>query len=82
MRSKDAQKQLVRTSLSPQMLVLSHKSNKVLYVCSSLSSCAILLIKLVTSKVAMSGCPSPYTTSAKYLARYISFNATDARPAL
>ena len=45
-------------------------------------SAKLINIKLFTSNVAMSGCPSPYTTRARYLARYMSFNATDARPAL
>lgn len=52
------------------------------YRLSSLPSKPVELIEIFTSKVAMSGCPSPYTTRAKYLARYISFRATEASPAL
>jgi hypothetical protein len=37
---------------------------------------------ILTSNVAISGCPSPKTIKARYRALYISFKAVDTRPAL
>ena len=54
-------------------------------IAARLATWALVLLTsnyILTSNVAISGCPSPKTIKARYRALYISFKAVDTRPAL